>query len=111
MFNNGAYAEYIRIPRRIVGDQYGGLSSRSTLAAVQAVAECLLACVLRGLNETKLEIMIKVTRPVPSAMMFVQVAKLAGCNVISVVSVRVGWFPLAASADRYRSHRLRWTIR
>ena len=46
-----------------------------------------LACVLRGLHETKLEIgdSVAVIGAGPIGLMFVQVAKLAGCNVISVV--------------------------
>ena len=46
-----------------------------------------LACVLRGLHETKMEIgdSVAVIGAGPIGLMFVQVAKLAGCNVISVV--------------------------
>ncbi len=46
-----------------------------------------LACVLRGLHETKMEIgdTVAVIGAGPIGLMFVQVAKIAGCNVISVV--------------------------
>jgi L-iditol 2-dehydrogenase len=46
-----------------------------------------LACVLRGLHETKMEIgdSVAVIGAGPIGLMFVQVAKLTGCNVISVV--------------------------
>jgi L-iditol 2-dehydrogenase len=46
-----------------------------------------LACVLRGLHETKMEIgdTVAVIGAGPIGLMFVQVAKLSGCNVISVV--------------------------
>ena len=46
-----------------------------------------LACVLRGLHETKMEIgdSVAVIGAGPIGLMFVQVAKLSGCNVISVV--------------------------
>jgi len=46
-----------------------------------------LACVLRGLHETKMEIgdTVAVIGAGPIGLMFVQVAKLSGCNVVSVV--------------------------
>src|SRR2546430_17563948 len=46
-----------------------------------------LACVLRGLHETTPEIgdTVVVIGGGPIGMMFIQVAKLTGCNVISVV--------------------------
>jgi len=46
-----------------------------------------LACVLRGLHETGVEIgdTVTIIGGGPIGLMFVQVAKLAGCNVIAVV--------------------------
>jgi L-iditol 2-dehydrogenase len=46
-----------------------------------------LACVLRGLHETNMEIgdTVAVIGGGPIGLMFVQVAKLTGCNVIAVV--------------------------
>ena len=85
LFNNGAYAEYIRIPRRIV--EANMLAIPKHVSFEEAAIVEPLACVLRGLHETKLEIgdTVAVIGAGPIGLMFVQVAKLAGCNVISVV--------------------------
>jgi len=85
LFNNGAYAEYIRIPRRIV--EANMLAIPKQVSFEEAAIVEPLACVLRGLHETKLEIgdTVAVIGAGPIGLMFVQVAKLAGCNVISVV--------------------------
>jgi len=85
LFNNGAYAEYIKIPRRIVETNMlaipNGVSYESA-AMVEPVA-----CVLRGLHEMNVEIgdTVVVIGGGPIGLMFVQVAKLTGCNVIAVV--------------------------
>jgi L-iditol 2-dehydrogenase len=85
LFNNGAYAEYIRIPRRIV--EANMLAIPKHIGLEEAAIVEPLACVLRGLHETKLEIgdTVAVIGAGPIGLMFVQVAKLSGCNVISVV--------------------------
>ena len=85
LFNNGAYAEYIRIPRRIVETNMLAIPKHVSFEEAAMVEP--LACVLRGLHETKLEIgdSVAVIGAGPIGLMFVQVAKLAGCNVISVV--------------------------
>jgi L-iditol 2-dehydrogenase len=85
LFNNGAYAEYIRIPRRIV--EANMLAIPKHISFEEAAIVEPLACVLRGLHETKLEIgdTVAVIGAGPIGLMFVQVAKLSGCNVISVV--------------------------
>ena len=85
LFNNGAYAEYIRIPRRIVESNM--LAIPKHISYEEAAIVEPLACVLRGLHETKLEIgdTVAVIGAGPIGLMFVQVAKLSGCNVISVV--------------------------
>jgi len=85
LFNNGAYAEYIRIPRRIV--EANMLAIPKHISFEEAAIVEPLACVLRGLHETKLEIgdSVAVIGAGPIGLMFVQVAKLSGCNVISVV--------------------------
>ena len=85
LFNNGAYAEYIRIPRRIV--ETNMLAIPSPVSFEEAAMVEPLACVLRGLHETGVEIgdSIAIIGGGPIGLMFVQVAKLAGCNVISVV--------------------------
>jgi L-iditol 2-dehydrogenase len=85
LFNNGAYAEYIKIPRRIVESNM--LAIPSNVSYEEAAMVEPLACVLRGLHETNVEIgdTVVVIGGGPIGLMFVQVAKLAGCNVISVV--------------------------
>ncbi|MGD0931499.1 MAG: zinc-binding dehydrogenase [Candidatus Korobacteraceae bacterium] len=85
LFNNGAYAEYIRIPRRIVDTNMLAIPKHVSFEEAAMVEP--LACVLRGLHETKMEIgdTVAVIGAGPIGLMFVQVAKLIGCNVISVV--------------------------
>ncbi len=85
LFNNGAYAEYIKIPRRIV--ETNMLSVPANVTYEEAAMVEPLACVLRGLHETDVEIgdTVVVMGGGPIGLMFVQVAKLTGCNVISVV--------------------------
>ncbi len=85
LFNNGAYAEYIKIPRRIV--ETNMLAVPSNVSYEEAAMVEPLACVLRGLHETNVEIgdTVVVIGGGPIGLMFVQIAKLTGCNVISVV--------------------------
>jgi len=85
LFNNGAYAEYIRIPRRIV--EINMLAIPPDVTYEEAAMVEPLACVLRGLHETGVEIgdTVTVIGGGPIGLMFVQVAKAVGCNVISVV--------------------------
>jgi L-iditol 2-dehydrogenase len=85
LFNNGAYAEYIKIPRRIV--ETNMLTIPSNVSYEEAAMVEPLACVLRGLHETNVEIgdTVVVIGGGPIGLMFVQIAKLTGCNVISVV--------------------------
>jgi L-iditol 2-dehydrogenase len=85
LFNNGAYAEYIRIPRRIV--ETNMLVVPSNVSFEDAAMTEPLACVLRGLHETGVEIgdTVAVIGGGPIGLMFVQVAKAIGCNVIAVV--------------------------
>ena len=85
LFNNGAYAEYIHVPRRIV--ETNMLAIPNHVSYEEAAITEPLACVLRGLHETKMEIgdSVAVIGAGPIGLMFIQVAKLAGCNVISVV--------------------------
>jgi len=54
LFNNGAYAEYIRIPKRIV--EANMLVVPSNVTFEDAAMTEPLACVLRGLHETGVEI-------------------------------------------------------
>jgi len=85
LFNNGAYAEYIRIPRRIVETNMLAIPNQVSFEEAAMVEP--LACVLRGLHETGVEIgdTVTIIGGGPIGLMFVQVAKLAGCNVIAVV--------------------------
>jgi len=85
LFNNGAYAEYIKIPKRIVECNMLAIPENVTFEAAAMVEP--LACVLRGLHETNVEIgdTVTIIGGGPVGLMFVQAAKLTGCNVISVV--------------------------
>lgn len=85
LFNNGAYAEYIRIPKRIVESNM--LAVPPDVSYEEAAMVEPLACVLRGLHETGVEIgdTVVVIGGGPIGLMFVQVAKAIGCNVVSVV--------------------------
>ena len=85
LFNNGAYAEYIRIPKRIV--EANMLAVPPDVSYEEAAMVEPLACVLRGLHETGVEIgdTVVVIGGGPIGLMFVQVAKAIGCNVVAVV--------------------------
>src|SRR5258707_3116910 len=85
LFNNGAYAEYIRIPRRIV--EANMLVVPPNVSFEDAAMTEPLACVLRGLHETGVEIgdTVAVIGGGPIGLMFVHVAQAMGCNVIAVV--------------------------
>jgi L-iditol 2-dehydrogenase len=84
LFNNGAYAEYIRIPARIVERntyEIPGDVSYQDAALVEP-----LACVLRGLAETGLRAgdTLGVIGLGPIGLMFVRLAKLYGARVIAI---------------------------
>jgi L-iditol 2-dehydrogenase len=85
LFNNGAYAEYIRVPRRIV--ETNMLAIPPDVSYEEAAMVEPLACVLRGLHETGVEIgdTVVVIGGGPIGLMFVQVANAVGCKVIAVV--------------------------
>ena len=85
LFNNGAYAEYIRVPRRIV--DLNMLAIPPHVSFEEAAMVEPLACVLRGLHETSVEIgdTVAVIGAGPIGLMFVHVAQAMGCNVIAVV--------------------------
>ena len=85
LFNNGAYAEFIKIPRRIV--EANMLAIPANVSYEEAAMVEPLACVLRGLHESNMEIgdTVAVIGGGPIGLMFLQVAKLTGCNVIAVV--------------------------
>lgn len=89
LFNNGAYAEFIRIPARIV--------VKNTLAVPDGVPfehAALtepLACVVRGLEESEAAIetrpgdTVAVIGAGPIGLMFMHAAQIAGYRVIAVV--------------------------
>jgi L-iditol 2-dehydrogenase len=84
LFNNGAYAEYIRIPARIVRQNLYELP-RGVSYQDAALVEPL-ACVLRGLEETGLRSSdtIAVIGLGPIGLMFVRLAKVYGARVIAI---------------------------
>jgi L-iditol 2-dehydrogenase len=84
LFNNGAYAEYIRIPQRIV-ERNTYLIPRHVSYHDAALIEPL-ACVLRGLEETGIRANDTVTiiGLGPIGLMFVRLAKLYGARVIAI---------------------------
>jgi L-iditol 2-dehydrogenase len=85
LFNNGAYAEYIKVPQRIVAVNMLRIPDN---VSFEAAAMCEpLACVLHGLNETHAERgdSIVIIGAGPIGLMFMQVAKLSGLRVIAVV--------------------------
>ncbi len=84
LFNNGAYAEYIRIPSRIVERNTHELPSHVSYQDA-ALAEPL-ACVLRGVDETTIRPgdNVVVIGLGPIGLMFVRVAALKGARVIAV---------------------------
>jgi L-iditol 2-dehydrogenase len=85
LFNNGAYAEYIKIPRRIV--EANMLEIPEAVSFEAAAMTEPLACVLRGLQETGAGVgdSVTVIGGGPIGLAFIQVAALSGCNVIAVV--------------------------
>lgn len=85
LFNNGAYAEYIRIPRRIV--ETNMLALPDDVAFESAAMTEPLACALRGLQETGANIgdIVTVIGAGSLGLMLVRVAKLNGCKVICIV--------------------------
>jgi len=85
LFNNGAYAEYIKIPRRIVESNM--LALPDDVSFESAAMTEPLACALRGLQETGADIgdTVTIIGAGPLGLMLMQVAKLMGCDVVAVV--------------------------
>ena len=88
LFNNGAYAEYIKIPRRIV--ETNMLALPDDVSFESAAMTEPLACALRGLQETGADIgdTVTVIGAGPLGLMLIRVAKLNGCKVIAVTEGR-----------------------
>jgi L-iditol 2-dehydrogenase len=84
LFNNGAYAEYIRIPARIVERNMYELPAH--VSYQDAALTEPLACVLRGLEETQIRPgdTLSVIGLGPIGLMFVRLAKLHGARVLAV---------------------------
>lgn len=84
LFNNGAYAEYIRVPARIV--EKNTLHVPGTLPLENAAMTEALACVLHGMDETGAQAgdQIAVIGAGPIGLMFVHLASLMGMEVICV---------------------------
>src|SRR5258708_254688 len=84
LFNNGAYAEYIRIPKRIVERNTYEIPAHVSYQDAALVEP--LACVLRGLEETGLQAgdTVSIIGLGPIGLMFVRLAKLHGARVIAI---------------------------
>src|SRR5213076_2868495 len=74
-----------RVPKRIV--EANMLVIPANVSFEDAAMTEPLACVLRGLHETGVEIgdTVVIIGGGPIGLMFVQVARAIGCNVVSVV--------------------------
>src|SRR5713226_6796127 len=84
LFNNGAYAEYIRIPARIV--ERNTYEIPADVSYQDAALVEPLACVLRGLEETGIRAgdTLSIIGLGPIGLMFVRLAKLCGARVIAI---------------------------
>jgi len=84
LFNNGAYAEYIRIPARIVEGNTYEIPAYVDYRDAALVEP--LACVVRGFEESGPQPgdTMAIIGLGPIGLMFVKLAKLRGCRVIAV---------------------------
>ena len=84
LFNNGAYAEYIRVPARIAEKNTHEIPEN--IGYRDAALTEPLACVLKGLEDTGVSAgdTVTVIGLGPIGMMFVILAKLRGARVIAV---------------------------
>ena len=84
LFNNGAYAEYIRIPARIVERNMYEIPAHVSYQDAALIEP--LACVLRGLEETGMRPGddVAVIGLGPIGLMFVRLAKTSGARVIAL---------------------------
>jgi L-iditol 2-dehydrogenase len=85
LFNNGAYAEFLRVPARIVAKNT--LRVPDDLPLEHAALTEPLACVVRGLEESEAQAgnSMVVIGAGPIGLMFMHAAELAGVDVIAVV--------------------------
>ncbi len=84
LFNNGAYAEFIRIPSRIVQRNLYEIPAHLTYQDAALIEP--LACVLKGLEETRVRPAdnVVVIGQGPIGLMFVRLAKVYGARVIAL---------------------------
>ncbi len=84
LFNNGAYAEYIRIPGRIVERNLYEIPAEMTYQDGALVEP--LACVLKGVEDSGLKAgdSVAVIGLGPIGLMFVRLAKAIGARVIAL---------------------------
>jgi L-iditol 2-dehydrogenase len=84
LFNNGAYAEYIRIPARIVEKNTYFIPEGVGYQDAALIEP--LACVVRGFEESAplAGDTVAIIGLGPIGLMFVKLAKLYGCQVIAV---------------------------
>jgi len=84
LFNNGAYAEFIRIPGRIV--QQNMLEIPTEVSFVDAAMAEPLACVLRGIHETGIQSgdTVVVVGCGPIGLKFVRVLSGRGARVVAL---------------------------
>ena len=85
LFNNGAYAEFIRIPARIVAKNTLHIPSHVPLE--HAALTEPLACAVHGFEDSNPHPgdTVAVIGGGPLGLMILHVAALAGCNVIAIV--------------------------
>jgi len=84
LFNNGAYAEFIRIPARIVQKNTYHIPAHIDYKEAAFIEP--LACVLRGLEETGVQEgdTVAVLGLGPIGLMFVRLAKVFGARVLAL---------------------------
>lgn len=85
LFNNGAYAEYIGVPERIV--RRNTLLLPESMSFEEAALTEPLACVMRGLEESQVRAgqSVIVLGAGPIGLLFIHAAALRGAHVIAVV--------------------------
>lgn len=84
LFNNGAYAEFIRIPSRIVEKNTYEIPDHVDYQDAALVEP--LACVIRGIDESGVKSgdTVVVIGVGPIGLMFVRLLSLRGCRVIAI---------------------------
>jgi len=84
LFNNGAYAQYIRIPGRIVQKNTHEIPAHLSYQDAALIEP--MACVLRGLEECAVQSgdTVAVLGLGPIGLMFVRLAKVMGARVIAI---------------------------